>query len=122
MKICPNCKTEYEDSAISCSDCGALLIEKPVYEEMEEKYKDWEEVYSTPQLYEAEMVRTNLETAGIESVILEQKDTSFPLGGELGEIKVLVPKYRVEEALLIIEKIENQKDEELEDEESEDEE
>lgn len=108
MKICPKCNSEYEDTVISCSDCGSLLVEKPIYEEMTEKYKDWEEVYSTPQLYEAEMVRTNLETAGIESVLLEQKDTSFPLGGELGEIKVLVPKYRLEEAKQIIEKIENQ--------------
>lgn len=108
MKICPNCNSEYEDTVISCSDCGSLLVEKLIYEEMTEKYKDWEEVYSTPQLYEAEMVRTNLETAGIESVLLEQKDTSFPLGGELGEIKVLVPKYRLEEAKQIIEKIESQ--------------
>lgn len=115
MKICIKCNTEYEDTAIFCSDCGSLLVEKPIFEELEEKYKDWEEVYSTPQLYEAEMIRTNLETAGIESVILEQKDSSFPLGGELGEIKVLVPKYRVDEALMIIEKIENQKDEESED-------
>lgn len=111
MKICPKCNSEYEDTTIFCSDCGALLVEKPIFEEVEEKYKDWEIVYSTPQLYEAEMVRTNLETAGIESVILEQKDSSFPLGGELGEIKVLVPKYRVKEALSLLDKIENQIDE-----------
>lgn len=111
MKICPECNAEYEDTVNLCSDCGVQLIEKPVFEEVEEKYKDWEIVYSTPQLYEAEMVRTNLETAGIESVILEQKDSSFPLGGELGEIKVLVPKYRVKEAMILLNKIENQTDE-----------
>lgn len=108
MKICPNCNAEYEDNVVLCFDCGVALVDKSTYEEMTEKYKDWEVVYSTPQLYEAEMVRTNLETAGIESLILEQKDTSFPLGGELGEIKVLVPKYRVEEAKQIIEKIQSQ--------------
>ncbi|MCX8056027.1 MAG: DUF2007 domain-containing protein [Ignavibacteria bacterium] len=117
MKICPNCNSEYEDTVITCADCGSLLVEKPVYDESLEKYKDWDEVYSTPHLYEAEMVRTNLETAGIESVILEQKDSSFPLGGELGEIKVLVPKFRVEEAKQILEKIEGLSNQDLEEDE-----
>lgn len=26
MKVCPNCKTEYEDIATVCSDCGAELV------------------------------------------------------------------------------------------------
>lgn len=115
MKICPKCGFEYEDSVEYCSDCGAELVLKEESEKLEEKYKNWVEVFSTPQLYEAEMVKTNLETVGIESVILEQKDTSFPLGGELGEIKVLVPEYREEEARMIINKIANQKEEDLED-------
>jgi hypothetical protein len=117
MKICPNCGFEYKDSVEVCADCGTTLIPKSEYQKISKKYKDWEIVFSTPQLYEAEMVKTNLESAGIESVILEQKDTSFPLGGELGEIKVLVPKFRVEEALMIIEKIENQAEEDEEEDE-----
>ncbi len=105
MKVCPNCGFEYEDFSEVCSDCGVKLVDKMELEEIEKAYKNWKEVYSTPQLYEAEMVKTNLETAGIESLILEQKDTSFPLGGELGEIKVLVPEYQLQEALTIIEKL-----------------
>lgn len=108
MKVCPNCGYEYEDAVEICSDCNIELETKKEFEEAEKKYSDWEEVFSTPQLYEAEMIKTNLESAGLECLILDQKDTSFPLGGELGEIKVLVPKYRLEEAKQIIEKIGNQ--------------
>lgn len=112
MKICPKCGAEYERTVEVCSDCNVKLISKSEYEKLKMKYSDWEEVFSSPHLYEAEMVKTNLESAGIEAVIFDQKDSSFPLGGELGEIKVLVQKDKVEEALLIIEKIENQDDEE----------
>jgi hypothetical protein len=112
MKICPECGAEYENSVQVCSDCNVELITKSEYEKLNMKYSDWEEVFSSPHLYEAEMVKTNLESAGIDAVIFDQKDSSFPLGGELGEIKVLVPQDKVEEALLIIEKIENQDDEE----------
>ncbi len=108
MKICPNCGAEYKNSVTVCADCDVELISKEKMNEIQKKYKDWEEVFSSPQLYEAEMVKTNLESAGIECMILDKKDSSFPLGGELGEIKVMVPKYRVEEALLIIEKLEKE--------------
>ncbi|MCR4416876.1 MAG: DUF2007 domain-containing protein [Ignavibacteria bacterium] len=108
MKICPNCASEYEDSVNICSDCNVELVSKEEYEKLESKYSDWEEVFSSPQHYEAEMVKTNLESAGIEAMIFDQKDSSFPLGGELGEIKVFVPKDKVEDARLIIEKLESQ--------------
>lgn len=112
MKICPDCGAEYENSAQICSDCNVELITKSEYEKLKREYSDWEEVFSSPHLYEAEMVKTNLESAGIDAVIFDQKDSSFPLGGELGEIKVLVPKDKVEEALLIIERIESKDDDE----------
>ncbi|MGB9663892.1 MAG: DUF2007 domain-containing protein [Ignavibacteria bacterium] len=112
MKVCPKCGAEYEDSIQICFDCNVKLITQSEYEKLKMEYTDWEEVFSSPYLYEAEMVKTNLESAGIDAVIFDQKDSSFPLGGELGEIKVLVPKDKVEEALLIIERIENQEDDE----------
>lgn len=112
MKICPNCGAEYENSVQVCSDCNVTLIIKSEYENLTMQYSDWKEVFASPHLYEAEMVKTNLESAGIDAVIFDQKDSSFPLGGELGEIKVLVPQDKVEEALLIIERIENQDAEE----------
>ena len=35
MKFCPNCKTEYTDEAIFCSDCNILLVESlPIPEPM----------------------------------------------------------------------------------------
>ncbi len=108
MKVCPKCGAEYEDIVNICSDCDAELVSKEELDRVEIKYSDWEEVFSSPQHYEAEMVKTNLESAGIEAVVFDKKDSSFPLGGELGEIKVYVPKDKVEEALLIIGKIESQ--------------
>jgi len=112
MKVCPNCKAEYEDTVQICSDCNVELISSEELENVELKYSDWEVVFSSPQQYEAEMVKTNLESAGIEAIVFDKKDSSFPLGGELGEFKVYVPKDRVEEAKMIIEKLENQSDEE----------
>jgi len=110
MKVCPNCGAEYEDSVQVCSDCNVELVSKEELESLESKYSDWEEVFSSPQQYEAEMVKTNLESAGIEAIVFDKKDSSFPLGGELGEIKVYVPKDKVEEAKTIIEKLESQSD------------
>ncbi len=102
MKICPNCRAEYEDTINVCADCEVELISSEDFKLLEENYIDWEVVYTTPELYEAEMVKTNLESANIDCVILDQKDSSFPLGGEMGVLKVLVRKSDFEEALQII--------------------
>lgn len=105
MVICPECKNEYVDGMTACPDCGASLIDKEEYEEKIPENSDWAVVYTCYEEYEAEMLKANLEGAYIESMILSQKDRSYPLVGALSMIKVLVKKKDLMEASQIIESI-----------------
>lgn len=102
MKICPECRAEYEESVNVCVDCNVELISPEEFKVLEENYSDWKVVFNTPELYEAEMITTILKSANIECVILDQKDSAFPLGGKMGVIKVLVKKSDYEDAINII--------------------
>ncbi|MCX8010675.1 MAG: DUF2007 domain-containing protein [Ignavibacteria bacterium] len=110
MLICPECGYEYKNGVIKCPDCDIPLITKKQKDEIDKRYKNWQIVFSASSNIEAEMVKTKLESADIECVILNQKDRSFQLDGDLGIIKVLVPKDSVSEALQIIETFESEED------------
>lgn len=47
---------------------------------------------------EADMIAANLEGAGIESYILRQNDSSFPVMGNLSVVKIYVPRARLSDA------------------------
>jgi hypothetical protein len=49
---------------------------------------DWLEIYTTSELYKAEMVRQILADHGIEAVVMNQQDSLY----RFGEIKVYVSK------------------------------
>lgn len=100
--ICPKCEYEYVEGINLCPDCNSKLI--PV-----EKFKgnlvhpsDWIIVYTCDEPYEAEMLKSNLEGAKIESLIISQKDRSFVVFGNLSLVKLLVKKTDQNEALAII--------------------
>ncbi len=103
MHICPECGYEYKDSVIKCPDCDVQLITKKQKEEKDKRYKNWEVVYTADTNYEAEMIKANLLSADIECVILNQKDSSFQVSGDLGIVKIMVLKDKVSEALVVIE-------------------
>lgn len=105
MPICPNCEYEYVEGVAECPDCGYLLIPKEEFEEHLINPEDWAEVYSTNVEYEAEMLKANLEGAGIETLVQTKKDRSFPAIGDLAVIKILVRKSDLDESRLIIEDI-----------------
>lgn len=63
---------------------------------------DWTAVFKTTQPYQAEMVKDILEDNGIEAVILNQKDSSYNL---FGEINVMVHTKNSEKAEEIIKTI-----------------
>ncbi len=117
MLVCPECGYEYRDSAEICPECNVALIPKKEKEKRDAVYKNWEVVFTAADLYEAEMVKANLESADIEAVILDQKDKSFNVAGDLSVIKIMVPKHRVDDARAIIEAAEdfNVDDDEIED-------
>ncbi len=102
--ICPKCKTEYPDDVKTCATCNVPLV--PSLENPESE--DWTIVYTTDAEYKADMLKANLEGAGIETLIIKQKDTSFPAVGNLAVVKVIVPASKSQDALAIIEDINKQ--------------
>jgi hypothetical protein len=105
--ICPNCEAEYVKGITVCADCGETLIPRKDYEGHLVNSSDWITVYTTGETYEAEMLKSNMEGGGIETLIVKQKDSSFPTVGDLSVIKILVKKSDAENALLIIDDILN---------------
>lgn len=105
--ICPNCEAEYVEGVTVCADCGTELVTQEDFEINLVEHDDWISVYSTDVMYEAEMIKSNLAGAKIESIILSQKDKSFPAGGDLSVIKVMVQKDDADDAVNIIQDIQS---------------
>ena len=109
MPICPNCNYEYVEGITKCPDCGAELVSKEFYVRPEDwEEEDWEVVFTSSLEYEVEMLRDNLEGAGITAAVLSQRDRNFPAPGDFSIVKLLVHKDDVQNALNFIEQIKNQ--------------
>ncbi len=100
--ICPKCEYEYIDEIKVCPDCGTKLISREDFEGHLIHPEDWIIVYICDEPYEAEMFKSNLESAGIDTLIISQKDRSYPTIGDLAVVKLLVKKTDQQEALEII--------------------
>ena len=100
--ICPSCEAEYVDGVLICADCEIDLITKEDFELHLIHHDDWAAIYSTDVMYEVEMMKANLAGANIDSIILSQKDKSFPATGDLSVIKLMVKKQDAEDAKNII--------------------
>ncbi len=103
MPFCPNCKSEYIPGIEKCADCDVPLVAE-LTEEEHFSSEDYALVYTTADLIEAQMISSNLESAGIESYIINQKDRSYPGPGDTSIIKVFVQQHDAPDALEFIEK------------------
>ncbi|RPI65734.1 MAG: hypothetical protein EHM47_18270 [Ignavibacteriales bacterium] len=112
MPFCPKCNYEYIEGITICPDCGTHLVDESVYEKPEDWTEDnWEVVYTSNEDYEVEMLKDNLESAGITAAILQQKDRNFPAPGDLAVIKLLVRREDMEAALGFIQKVNTENNE-----------
>jgi len=107
MSFCPNCTYEYKEGIKVCPDCGTTLVEELIDQ-------DWVVVYTSDQLYDVQMMKDALESSEIKATILSQKDSNFPVTGDLAVIKLLVKSEDESTALNFINELENTKPEEEE--------
>jgi hypothetical protein len=84
-----------------CGDCavrrqGRVLCENDEHTKIAQ---GWAVVYTTSTDYEAQMVRANLENAGIPCLIFSQRDHVYFLTvGDMAVVNVMVPNQRLNEA------------------------
>ena len=104
MPICPNCEYEYIEGILICPDCNVALVDElKNFNELSED--ECVLVYTSFSVIDVEMLKENLESAGMSASILSQKDSSFPVPGDLSKVKLFVKKTDVSEALEFIQTV-----------------
>jgi len=104
MPICPNCEYEYIEGILICPDCNVALVDElKNFNDLSED--EWVLVYTSFSVIDVEMLKENLESAGMSASMLSQKDSSFPAPGDLSTVKLFVKKADVSEALEFIQTV-----------------
>jgi hypothetical protein len=89
--LCEECGSEERRGALCLDHRGVVLIE------------GWAQVYSANTEFEAQLLRENLRSEGIEAQIYSQRDNIFSVDlGELNVIRLMVPVWEYEHALEVI--------------------
>lgn len=111
--ICPNCEAEYVEGIITCADCGTALIPNDQFVKNPDEVislEDWVVVYSTQDIIEAEMLKSNLSGAGINAFIFSKEDRMRLNLSYVGSapIKLFVRVENYDDAMQIINQINNE--------------
>ena len=104
MPFCPGCRSEYRPELSHCADCGLDLV--PALPESRPAEPDLElvEVHQTWGEIDAQLIRAQLESAGIDS-ILRGEAIRFIHGfnlNNLAKVKILVRADEADEARSIL--------------------
>ncbi len=114
-----HCDTHHAQEAIgACVVCKKTLCEECAvmktgrfFCEKDERVKtafNWVAACTTSTDYEAEMIKANLEGAGISAMVLSQKDHTYVTTvGDLAQTEVMVPRESLEEARRFIRSLES---------------
>ncbi|CAN5848743.1 hypothetical protein BH23GEM9_BH23GEM9_04740 [soil metagenome] len=63
----------------------------------------WAQVYTTSDTVEADLIKENLQSEGVDAAVLSQKDRSFNVDlGELSPVRILVPAYEYINAMKVL--------------------
>ena len=97
MPQCEECGYEYTPGVLSCPEC-----ETPILADIEGDNKmmsDWVVARTTGTQYEAQMIKANLDGAGIPTMLFSQSDRMYHVTvGDLAVTKIMVPKERLDDA------------------------
>lgn len=91
-----------------CRKCRKTRMNKTFCEDDKhvKVYQNWAVAYMSSTEYEAEMIKANLENAGIEAMIFNQQDHAYFLTvGSMARVNVMVPNERIREAQQVIESL-----------------
>lgn len=70
------------------------------------RFEDWVVIYTSGTDYEADIVRDRLDDAGVDAIVLTQRDHAFNLNvGDLAAVNVLVPPPQVEKARAVLDSV-----------------
>jgi len=116
MPVCPNCNYEYVKGITFCPDCHQALVDENFYNKPEDwTEENWVVAFTSNQEYEVDMLKDNLDGAGIASAILSQKDRNFPSPGDFSVVKLMVKKEDLHDALNFIQTVLNVPDKDIPD-------
>ena len=89
--VCEECDST-DEMHHACPDHGSI----PVIE-------GWAQIYTTSDDVEADLIKENLQSEGVDAAVLSQKDRSFGVElGDLSPVRVLVPAYDYLEATRVL--------------------
>ena len=104
MPFCPKCRSEYVEGTQVCEDCGQTLIQVLPPEREPEKKSNLVEVWHTQGEVDAQLVRSLLDSNGIESMLSGESlrlTHGFTVDG-LAEVKILVREEDAKRACDVI--------------------
>jgi hypothetical protein len=80
--LCDECDAA-DDMHHACPDHSEIPV-----------FQGWAQIYTTSDDVEADLIRENLQSEGVDAAVLSQKDSSFNIElGDLSPVRVLVPAY-----------------------------
>ncbi|NUM69324.1 MAG: DUF2007 domain-containing protein [Ignavibacteriaceae bacterium] len=108
MKKCESCGYESDDlNPEVCPECGAALTSE---NEGNAEQEELVVIYTCSRMYEAEMIKANLESGGVTTYIISYDISAIPSVSDEGLIQILVNESDSEAAMEYIKTIINQED------------
>jgi putative signal transducing protein len=107
MAYCPECRMEYEAGVATCTDCGSVLVAGTMPAPADEQGRPderWTTLMRVRRLETAEIVRGLLDSAGIESEVIDKTTSEMPLPAleTISYLEICVPESAAAEARRVL--------------------
>ena len=103
MAWCPDCRFEYEEQVLVCTDCGHTLVAGPLPPSpatAPAAGEEWTLLMRVRRPDSAAIIRGLLGSAGIQSEVIDKQMSEIPLalGASTSSLEIWVTKQSAEEA------------------------